>query len=93
MAARSTTGKICASSSSPRTRRESGSQINGDHFQIPLRTRAARAMSPIRPTESDVLQSAPALLEFGGGAFAECTDASDQSVCGSRVHVQSMLGL
>lgn len=40
-----------------------------------------------------MLQGVPALLEFGGGAFAECTDASDQPVCGSCVHVRGPLGL
>lgn len=40
-----------------------------------------------------MLQGAPALFEFGGGAFSECTDASDQAVRGSRVRVQGLLGL
>lgn len=39
-----------------------------------------------------MLQGAPALFEFGGGAFAEGSDASDQVVRGSRVRVQGLLG-
>lgn len=39
-----------------------------------------------------MLQGAPALLEFGCGAFAERANASDQVVRGACVGVQGLFG-
>ncbi|MCP3770707.1 hypothetical protein NLY10_29235 [Streptomyces sp. MAR25Y5] len=40
-----------------------------------------------------MLQSPPALLELGGGAFSERADASDQAVRGSSIGMQGLLRL
>lgn len=39
-----------------------------------------------------MLQGAPALLEFGGGAFAEGSEASEQGVGGAGIDVECLLG-
>ncbi len=43
--------------------------------------------------ERDVLERAPAFLQFGGGPLSECAQVSDQHVRGAGVGVQGLLGL
>jgi hypothetical protein len=42
--------------------------------------------------EGDVLERAPAFFEFGGGAFAEGAQVSDQGVRGAGIRVEGLFG-